>query len=166
MSTLDGLIRQSLATLSSNDLHDDIRNRFDAVFDRIKRFYHAISGIACQSVVESGAVIIETHHRELCYPRLLVQCMQSGAPARRALTLAYVPDRVDRIELEISYMDSHCRTSQFFQWMETDGWCCNGEQMLDAVVHADVIRRALYESNFFKKESMELEPLIGTGGAN
>lgn len=161
-STLDNLLRQSLAALSRNDrlLDDDIRTRFHEAFDRIKRFYRATKDVISQSVVEPGAVIVVTDRRRpIRCPRLLVQCMRPDAPVSLALTFAYVPDGADLIALDIVHADVNYRTSQFFQWTMTEGWCSADGMQIDGESHAAVVRRALYESDLFTPGSMELVPL-------
>lgn len=161
VSTLDSLLQQSLAAIAHDErLDDDVRIRFGAAFDRIRRFYRATNGIVCQSIVEPGSVIVGTERRRpLRCARLLVQCMRPDAPASCALTFAYVPDRVDRIALDIVHADANYRTSQFFEWTAGDGWCSADGTELDGERHADAVRRALYESDFFMPASMELVPL-------
>jgi hypothetical protein len=166
-STLDSLLRQSLAALSHDDrLDDEIRIRFDAAFDRIRRFYRSADGIVCQSVIEPGSVIFGLDRRRpLRCSRLLVQCMQSDSSLSRTLTFAYVPDRADRIALDIVHADANYRTSQFFQWTTTEGWCSAGGGDLDSEAHADAVRRALYDSDLFSPNSMTLVPLSAEQGA-
>lgn len=160
-STLDSLLRQSLAALAHEDrLNDEIRVRFDTAFNRIRRFYRATDVIVCQSVVEPGAVIVGVDRRRpLRCSRLLVQCFHPDTPTACALTLAYVPDRADRIALDIVQADANYRTSQFFQWTAAEGWCSDEGRDIDAESHAAAVRRALYESDLFTPRSMGLVPL-------
>ncbi|MBS0513893.1 MAG: hypothetical protein JSS16_00250 [Proteobacteria bacterium] len=167
-STLDSLLRQSLAALANEDrLDDDIRARFHEAFDRIKRFYRATKDVVSQTVVESGVVIVATDRRRpVRCPRLLVQCMRPDTPASLALTFAYVPDGADRIALDIVHADANYRTSQFFQWTMTDGWCSEDGAEIDGESHAAAVRRALCESDLFTPSSMTLEPLHVEQGAS
>ncbi|HEX7934832.1 MAG TPA: hypothetical protein VF573_17400 [Paraburkholderia sp.] len=169
VSTLDILLRQSLNALvreNALDLDDDIRKRFNDVFEHIRRFYPVKDGVVCQSVVEPGAVVIDMgRHRPLRCPRLLVQCRLSDAPASRALTFAYVPNQSDRVVLDIVHADLNYQTSQFFQWTDSDGWCSADGRSLNADAHDSAIRGALYESDLFNAQSMALEPLHVDDGA-
>lgn len=161
MSPLDSLLRQSLAVLArGSSIDDKIRARFDAGFDRIRRFYRAADGIVCQSIVEPGSVVVGVERaRPLRCSRLLVQCRLQDAPLSCALTLAYVPDGTDRIALDIVHADANYRTSQFFQWTTTEGWCSGDGREIEAESHAAAISRALYESDLFTPGSMELVPM-------
>jgi hypothetical protein len=160
VSTLDSLLRQSLATLArGTSLDDDVRIRFNAVFDRIAGFYRAINDILCQCVVEQDGATIDVDRRPVRCPRLLVQCRQLDASVSRTLTFVYVPDRADRIALDILHANANYRTSQFFEWTFADGWCSDGRMELDAESHAAAVRRALFESDLFTPGSMELVPL-------
>lgn len=166
-STLDNLLRQSLAARAHEDrIDDDIRARFHEAFDRIKRFYRATKDVVSQSVVEPGVVIVATDRRRpIRCPRLLVQCMRPDSPVSLALTLAYVPDGADRIALDIVHADANYRTSQFFEWTFARGWCNEDGTELDAEGHAGAVKRALYESDLFTPASMELVPLAADVGA-
>ncbi len=160
-STLDSLLRQSLAVLAHEDrLDDDIRIRFDAAFDRIRRFYRSTEDIACQSVVDPGSIIVcVDRRRPLRCSRLLVQCVRPDTAVSLALTFAYVPDRADRIALDIVHADANYRTSQFFEWTIAKGWCTGDGTEMNAEGHAATVRRALYESDLFTPGAMELVPL-------
>lgn len=167
-STLDSLLRQSLAALASEEIFaDEVRIRFDTAFDCIIRLYRAAKGITCLSIVEPSATVVYVEHRcPVRCPRLLVQCMPADAFRRRALTFAYVPDNTNRIAIDILHGDIVCRTSQFLQWTDEDGWCNADGQRLDGKTHAQAIRRVLYEGNLFSAHSLELEPMGVVGGTD
>jgi hypothetical protein len=165
-STLNSLLRQSLAALAHEDRIDDgIRIRFDAAFDRIRRFYRSTDDIACQSVVEPGSVIVGVDRRRaLRCSRLLVQCVRPNTPVSLALMFAYVPDRADRIALDIVHADANFRTSQVLQWTAAQGWCIGDGSEMNAENHTAAVRRALYESDLFTPAAMELVPLAAEVG--
>jgi len=166
VSTLDGLLRQSLeAILREELLEDEIRIRFTEAFEHIRRFYRVNTGVVCQSVVEPGAVAIDIgRHRRLRCSRLLVQCAQSDASASRVLTLTCVPDRADRVALDIVHADLNDETSQIFQWTASGGWCSAEGFNLNGDVHSGTIEAAVHESALFNAQSMALEPLrVGEG---
>ncbi|WP_395641458.1 hypothetical protein [Rudaea sp.] len=166
VSTLDNLLHQTLPALARGTVREDeIRVRFDTAFDHIVRFYRAAETIACQCVVEPDGAVVEIDHRHIRCPRLLGQCLQTDSPVSRALTFAYVPDRADRIALDILHANANYRASQFFEWTARNGWCSAGGKELDGESHAATIRCAFYESDLFTPTSMELVPFAASAGA-
>ena len=77
--------------------------------------------------------------------------------------IAYVPDHIDRIALDIMHGEANCRTSQFFQWTDQDGWCSPDGQPLNDESHARTLRAAMYDSGLFNSNSMTLLPMEANG---
>jgi hypothetical protein len=159
VSTLDTLLRQSLAAVPFNATREDeTLARLNAIFDRIVRFYRTTNDILCQSVIDPGSTTVEFDGTTLRCPRLLVQCAPLDAALLRALTLVYTPIRSDVVALDIVHGNKAMRTSQFIQWTTKYGWCSAGTD-LDRECHATLLRNALYESGLFASTTMTLEAL-------
>jgi hypothetical protein len=166
VSTLDYLLRQSLAAVACNaPREDETLARLNAIFDRIAQCYRTTNDVVCQCVIDPGSAAVELDGRTLHCPRLLVQCAQPDATALRAVTFVYVPIRSDLIALDIVHGSKAMRTSQFIQWTRGGGWCTAGMD-LDREGHAKLLRIALYESDLFASTTMSLEPLDHYGKAN
>jgi hypothetical protein len=167
VSTLDNLLRQSLSALAcSQTLDSEIRVRFDAAFERIARFYRATDEIVCQRIIKPGGTTIEIDRHPLRCPRLLVQCTQPDASAARALPFVYVPDQADRIALDILHGDARYRSSQFFQWIPSKGWCNADGSALSEEIHTVAVSKALFEPDLFNVTTMTLVPLSANSGAD
>lgn len=161
-SALDGLLRQSLAVvMRTRNADDDVIAHLWTVLAHLARFYQPTAEIDSQSVIEPAAAIVEVNGRELRCPRLLVQCMRRDALAACPLTFLYTPTRTDTIALHIVHGQSVYEAPDTIQWIASHkGWCIAGSE-LDGAVHAQFLRRVLYEAGLFRAQAMTLEPLHG-----
>ncbi len=162
VSTLDNLLRQSLAAVACGAREDETLARLNAIFDRIVRFYRTTKDILCQSVIDPASTTVEFDGTTLRCPRLLVQCAPLDAALWRVLTLVYTPIRSDLVALDIVHGNKSMRTSQLVQWTAKCGWCSAGID-LDREGHATLLRNALYESGLFASATMTLEPMCTEG---